>query len=175
MFQAGRLNQKLDDYLNEAVLLGAKRIKFNFGSLPDKLTETCLVDLKRLTKFPLKINVENNQTREHCHLEDIKHFFDFCQQRALEIGFCFDLANWLWTGTSVTEAINRLAPYTDYIHLKNYRDEAGELVVTNLAAGELPWQSLLTEFKANIDLTLEYNGTKEMLEEDLRLIRDDEK
>lgn len=175
IFKENKLNPKLTEYVEEALLLGSERIKFNFGSYSNEFTSELAKYLKQLEAWPLKINNENNQTEEHCDLQSIIVFFDFCQTHDIKFNFCFDLANWLCTRTSIEEAISSLASYTDYVHLKNYKYKDGELVVTSLERGQLHWQTLLTQFKANIELTLEYNGTKDMIKEDLSLLRANEK
>jgi len=173
-FKQGKFNQQINNYVEEAELLGAERIKLNFGSEPNYDSSDLHKELDKLGQNPIKINIENNQTKEHCNLQEIVTFFEFCYQQNYRFKFCFDLANWAWTGTLVADAVRELSSYTDYVHLKNYTVENDQLIVTSLNRGELPWQTILELFAKNIDLTLEYNGTKEMIKEDLDTLRKDE-
>lgn len=175
LFQIEGLNPQIKDYVKEALLLNAERIKFNFGYYQTELSIEEINVLTELTANSPKINIENNQTVEHCNLVNMEKFLIECKTNQIPINFCFDLANWLWTGTEVQHAIDKLKDYTDYVHLKNYKNEGIELVVTSLAGGKLSWEKYLNQFHSNIDLTLEYNGSNKMIEEDLRLLRLNEK
>ncbi|MBP2966774.1 sugar phosphate isomerase/epimerase family protein, partial [Acinetobacter baumannii] len=134
-FVEGNVNPDLSIFLKEAKVLGAERVKFNFGIAPTKYSKELTNKVSEIDKESIKINIENNQVASSCNINDMRNFFEFSSKENFSFNFCFDLANWAWTGTSLTEAVDKIGKYADYIHLKNYHLVNEKLIVTSLCRG----------------------------------------
>ena len=171
MIQGAQLNPQMEKYFKEVALLGATHIKFNVGDV-----STYQGDLKRDLRAAgsfdaCEINVENNQSLEDSRLENVEHFFSLVSKSGADVGFCFDLANWYWTGSDPAQAAESLAAVTRYIHLKSKVEKEGKKRVTSLAEGEIAWREVLKKFQPGLPMALEYAAAKEILLKDLELLR----
>lgn len=164
------INSKLSVYFDTAIRLGASHIKFNLGNF--SLYKGDLnKDLSPYLKNEIKINVENNQTPDESDLSDFVKFFNLVERNSIDIGFCFDIANWYWTSTTPEKAANLLSKYTKYLHLKNVIFIEGQPIVTSLQSGNIDWKALLKKFDNNLPFALEYPGEEKQISSDLAAIK----
>ena len=107
IFLGGQINGKIQDYLNQALELQAVHVKFNLGEFK-QYRESLKYELKPLLNTAIEIHVENNQTREQSALDDFLSFFREAKENDIPITFCFDIANWCWTGVLPQKAAEEL-------------------------------------------------------------------
>lgn len=136
--------------LEVADILGTKHIRlFSFYGTSD-------IDpvLERLNKF---IDAAKGTDIVLCH-ENEKGIYGDMAAKCLEIhkalptlGAIFDPANFIQCGQDTKEAWELLAPYVEYMHIKDALPD-GSVVPAGKGAGELPY--LLSQYKGEV-LTIE--------------------
>ncbi|KAJ86833.1 sugar phosphate isomerase/epimerase family protein [Enterococcus faecalis] len=149
------LNPKLEDFCQEAQILGAPFIKLNTGNAREITKET----LQNVNKLDLKdraIKLENNQSKENGILDNCYLMMKKMQEAQLDISFAFDTANWIWVSDSVEDAVKKMNHLTTYLHLKNYDVTNDGLKTTGLFSGELDMIKLLKEFHYIEQIAFEY-------------------
>lgn len=153
LFVAGELNPKLSTYFKFGKVLQIDEIKFNtgdFGNFTGKLSE-----ITNLLPSGMSLNVENDQTELSGNSENILKFLMEAQKNGLDVGYVYDLGNWLVTNEDPIKVAEKLAPFTRYIHLKNMTGHENE-TSTTLDQGKLDWQAPAKFFHAGTDVALEY-------------------
>ncbi|WP_236150822.1 sugar phosphate isomerase/epimerase family protein [Weissella soli] len=156
VFVQGQVNQKLDEYFNFAKQLGVTKIKFNLGDFT-QYTGDLAHDL--LIPAGLTVNIENDQTVISGHSAPILEFLAAAQGAQVPVGYVYDLGNWAVMGEDATETARLLAPYVDYIHLKNMQG-AENAVTTDLNVGKLDWHQVLDILSRDIDIAIEFPITE---------------
>lgn len=166
------LNPLLDKYVNEMQILGSDHLKMNIGRL-SQVDDQALNDrLFNLLDGSFQLKVENNQTIQDSGLELTKKFLDKMASFQLsDVSYCFDIANWAWLDASPADAADVLAPYTTYLHMKNYQNSQEQLSVTSLEEGELNWRQLIQKFDDISEVGLEYAGDVSTIKQDLKLLK----
>lgn len=153
----GDLNPKLMTYFDEALLLGINKIKFNLGNFnkfSGDLAETFSV-------FPLEqitMNIENDQTKLSGSADALVKFLSCAKENHIPVGFVYDLGNWAFTKQDPIVSADLLAPYTDYIHLKNtLADNTGNLKTSSdLEQGMYDWRQVLGHLPQDAPCAIEY-------------------
>lgn len=168
----GSLNSKIKQYFDEGMTMGAKKIKFNIGHF-----DNFKGDLKStLGQFPIdeiEMNVENDQTQVSGSVSALMSFLKAVKKVGLKIGYVYDLGNWAFTNQNAEESADLLAPYTNYIHLKNIINSDNKLLTSDdLNKGIYPWKEILKHLPNNVDLALEYPmNNDEKIKEQMNLVR----
>lgn len=159
VFEAdGSVNPKLAQYFAEGKTMGISKIKFNTGNF-DRFTGNLADAFAALPLAEIKMNVENDQTPVSGTPEAILNFLTAARKAGLNsIGYVYDLGNWAFTGFDAVTAAKALAPFCDYIHLKNSMlDQTGQMITTtNLNRGMFNWQILLNYLPKDVQIALEF-------------------
>lgn len=145
--------KKIEEICNEAYRMNAKQIKFTIGDI----TTFNKDDFNRIRYFEdtynLKITVENDQTKENGNVEKILWFLNEVRNSNYELGFTFDIGNWVFQNEDPLENAKLLHPFIKYIHLKDL-DESKNTVP--LGEGKIDWKAILGTLPKNVSLGLEY-------------------
>ncbi|MCC4510802.1 sugar phosphate isomerase/epimerase [Limosilactobacillus reuteri] len=154
----GSINPNLSKYFDEGKRMGINKIKFNTGNF-ENYTGNLVKDFSRLPLAEIKMNVENDQTPISGTPDAIYAFLTNARKAGLNsIGYVYDLGNWAFTGFNAIEAAKKLAPFCDYIHLKNSMlDSDGNMITTNnLDKGMFNWQIIINYLPKDVQYALEY-------------------
>lgn len=154
----GTINPRLEQYFAEGKKLGISKIKFNTGHF-EKYRGDLKTDLGKLPLAEIKLNVENDQTPTSGTPDAIAAFLTAARQSGFNsIGYVYDLGNWAFTGFDAIAAAKQLAPFCDYIHLKNSMlDPAGKMTTTDdLSKGMFNWQIVVSYLPKDVQFALEY-------------------
>ncbi|MEG0853720.1 MAG: sugar phosphate isomerase/epimerase [Angelakisella sp.] len=147
--------ERLEQFYIEAKAMGCHNVKLNIGSYTTVGKEDMQTINGLCKKYDVVQTVENDQTLENGRCAKIKAFLDQVHALGGQIGFTFDMGNWLWTGEDPHGSAHTLYPYTTYIHAKDVRPGATP-ASESLGKGCLPWQQLLRELPPNLPVALEY-------------------
>lgn len=155
MFINGTLNPMLQTYLDEARQMGIKKIKWNIGDF-----ELFKGDLKEilspLLEHSIEVNVENDQSPENGTIAPIYKFMTATKDNQIDIGFVFDVGNWIFVQEDLMQAAVFLGEFVRYIHLKDVLNTKDGLKVLALDLGNLPWKQVLSKLSKNCPVALEY-------------------
>ena len=142
--------------LEIADILGTKHIRMFSFYIPQDKDSSLYTDrvMNRLEEF---LNASKNSDVILCH-ENEKDIYGDIASRCLEIHknfpsikAIFDPANFIQCGQDTKEAWELLAPYVEYMHIKDALAD-GSVVPAGKGIGNLPY--LLSQYKGNV-LTLE--------------------
>lgn len=169
----GKINPLLKQYFDEAIKMGITKIKFNLGNFKN-YNGSLKEDFKQFPLDKIKMNIENDQTEISGKIANIKYFLQKANQNDVKIGYVYDLGNWTFTNQDADYAANQLAPFVDYIHLKNTIVKNGKLETSNdLNTGKFDWKELLKKLP-KADLALEYPMDNDQeLKEQFDLLKDE--
>ncbi|MQW22993.1 MULTISPECIES: sugar phosphate isomerase/epimerase [unclassified Lactococcus] len=167
VFIDGEINPELVHYLDEALAMGVKKIKWNIGdfanfkgNLSDALTP--------LINYGIEINVENDQSEENGTIQPIQRFLKAIRADKIDLGFVFDIGNWSFVGESAQEAMILFIDDIRYIHLKDIVIQDGKVDVVGIDCGTLAWREILFKVSKEIPIALEYpTFNHEIIEEDM--------
>lgn len=144
----------------EAEAAGASRIKFSAGEWNPGRLEEKAEDLRAavamLQAHGLHLTIENDQTQSGGRIAAVEAVLALCRRNGLPVGHTFDTGNWLYTGEDPFAAARALAPYADYIHLKDVRTAAGVLETVFPGKGALDWRGLLDLLPDGVPIGLEF-------------------
>ncbi|WP_042375104.1 sugar phosphate isomerase/epimerase family protein [Neobacillus jeddahensis] len=149
--------EELNILFLEAKALGAKWVKVSLGHF--QKGKSNMVDLAAFLKEQpdILLLVENDQTAHGGNVERLRAFFESVVDRALPIKMTFDAGNWYYTGEDVVVALNILAPYVIYLHLKQVEVHGGELVTVPLQnVGNHSWKQVMSRLPNDIVKALEF-------------------
>lgn len=154
---SGERNPKLEQYFQEAMVMGGSKIKFNTGHF-DHFRGDLRDAFEGLPLETIELNVENDQTAVSGNVAPIKRFLSSAHQAGLtQLGYVYDLGNWAFTHNDARQSARELAPYTRYIHLKNTIDDHGTLVTSaDLNTGIYNWQEILDNLPTRVPIALEF-------------------
>lgn len=152
LYVDSKLNPKLTTYLDEAFLLGVTQVKWTIGDFDTELHQN---ELKALLKKGVKITVENDQTQESGKIAAIESFMKQIKTTSLPIGYVFDLGNFRFVGETETDALDKLAPYITYLHLKDVTYQNEQPLAIDLDSGVIDWRSVL-HLLPSIPVAIEY-------------------
>ena len=156
--KAARENPKLPQYFAEGKQMGIAKIKFNTGNFSSYHGDLAK-DLSKLPLAEIKMNVENDQTPVSGTPDAIIKFLTAARNAGLNsIGYVYDLGNWAFTGFDAVLAAKQLAPYCDYIHLKNSMlDSEGHMITTDdLDKGMFNWKIICSYLPHDVQFALEF-------------------
>ncbi|KRN33463.1 sugar phosphate isomerase/epimerase family protein [Weissella halotolerans] len=155
LFVDGQLNPELPTYIAELKLVGASKAKFNLGDFSHFKGDL----VAAFANWPddIALNIENDQTATSGQAEPIANFLRAAQKEDLKIGYVYDLGNWAYTKGDAVASAKLLAPWTDYIHLKNVAETpAGLAVTTDLNQGLFDWRQIYRILGHDKDVALEF-------------------
>lgn len=155
VFVDGQVNPALQQYFDEAKALGIYAIKFNIGDFAN-FTGDLAAELAPFTNQGMQVNIENDQTQVSGTLQPVQTFLAAVTAAGLQIGYVYDLGNWRFVGEDEILAAKTLAPYTQYIHVKDVAYVDDKPVAAPLNAGVLDWQQALAILPRDKPVAIEY-------------------
>jgi sugar phosphate isomerase/epimerase len=157
LFKKGKLNRSmLQVYMEEAIVMQAEIIKFNVGHF-NGWTPELIQEYKELTKdFKGTVTVENDQTEENGKLKALLQFLEATKKVHLPIKATFDIGNVFWVNEEPVESASIISDYACYVHMKDVvMTEAGPEAAF-LGEGIIPWEKVLSQFKPDVYIAIEY-------------------
>ncbi|MEZ3417542.1 sugar phosphate isomerase/epimerase [Pantoea dispersa] len=148
----GALNPRLAQFLQEAELLGAQRLKLALGHYVS-LADRQLVEVLAGSRVTLVI--ENDQTPDS-KLTPMLHFFHHACDAALPLDMTFDMGNWRWTGEDALQAAAQLSRYVSYIHVKAAVPHGDSFRTIALDDADDSWRTLLQALPADAPRGIEF-------------------
>lgn len=136
LFLEDGLNPSLSEWLEEAAILNAKSLKVNIG----ELAGIQRADRNALLNLPVKLTVENDQTPENGHLEEVVTALETIKSAELSVGYTFDLGNWQVMGEDAEKALQQTKDYITIFHLKNMDEQKQTGLLDD---GSLAWREFL--------------------------------
>jgi len=170
---------KQDHHLNEAELtevfqeglaLGADWIKVSLGHFEQE--QSNIAELALFVKqHKTQLLVENDQTPHGGNINRLAAFFESAKAAGVPVKMTFDAGNWYYSGQDVEEALQKLAPYVSYLHLKQV--EQGPITVPLEKTGNTSWIKVNQQFPSSIMKALEFPiEPKERMKEYISLINE---
>ncbi|MCY0893429.1 MAG: sugar phosphate isomerase/epimerase [Acidibacillus sp.] len=157
LFVCGEMSvPRIQEYLQEARRLGAKMVKFNLGDFRGFTDASMKALNNELVNDSLVVTVENDQTVENGTVNKLLPFLIECADNKIPIYSTFDIGNWYWVGEDPLINAKQLAPYIQYIHLKDVLFTAVGPQAVGLGKGAVPWQRVLSLLSSQIPIALEY-------------------
>lgn len=158
LWVAGRSqpNAELAATLDRAQAFGARWLKVSLGYFTDTNDLDSLSAL--LSRHPVKLLVENDQTLHGGRIEPMQRFFNEIERLAVPVKMTFDIGNWQWQDQSATTAARLLGRHVDYLHCKAVARRAdGKLVALPPGAADLHlWEQLLKHMTQGITRAVEF-------------------
>lgn len=168
LFVDGTLNKDMSKYLAECAALGAKKIKLNLGDY-SSFTRDISELINLFIEKDIEINIENDQSNKNGSISPILQFLSSVSKKGIDIGFVFDIGNWIFVHEDFIQAAKYFSKYVRYIHLKDVLNTSEGLKVVGLDSGVLPWKSILSYLPNNIPVALEYPAqSEEEIRQDLK-------
>ncbi|MGX7327910.1 sugar phosphate isomerase/epimerase family protein [Enterococcus bulliens] len=152
LYLDGYINPHLQDYLEEALFLGVSQVKFTIGEFKNDLLTH---ELKALLKKGIAIAIENDQTAESGKIATIASFMKKIKEAQLPIGYVFDLGNFRFVDENEQDALDLLASYVTYLHLKDVTFHEDKPVATDLDLGVIDWKQAINALP-DIPVAIEY-------------------
>ena len=139
----------------EGLTLGASWIKVSLGHFQKE--QSNLNDLIKFLKqqTELQLLVENDQTLYGGNVKNLKVFFESALALNVPVHMTFDAGNWFYVNQDVEDALNQLASYVHYLHLKQVKQRTNGLVTVPLQKGQ-NWEKVCKAFPAEITKALEF-------------------
>jgi sugar phosphate isomerase/epimerase len=152
------LNEKeLHEIFQEGKELGAKWIKVSLGHFQKGQSDLIELDTFLNKHQGLQLFVENDQTRHGGNINQLTSFFESASEQGTPVKMTFDAGNWFYSGQDVDDAVSKLAPYVDYLHLKQVEDDNGEFITVPLEKdGSQSWEKVMNSFPSEIVKALEF-------------------
>lgn len=168
--------KELNAIFQEGRALGAKWIKVSLGHF--QKGQSNLMELNIfLNQHPrIQLLVENDQTLHGGNVNQLTSFFESASEQATPVQMTFDAGNWYYSGQDVNEALTKLSPYVQYLHLKQVEDENGEFITVPLQkGGRRSWEKVMNSFSSEIIKALEFPiEPKEKTKEFIQMITESE-
>jgi sugar phosphate isomerase/epimerase len=149
-------NAQLSIALQRALAFGARWLKVSLGYFTDNSNLQTLAQI--LSKSPVQLLVENDQTLHGGRIEPFQRFFDEVEQHDLPIRMTFDIGNWHWQDQPAASAARLLGRHVGYVHCKAVSRRAdGKLVAIPPVATDLhAWEHLLRHMAHGVMRAAEY-------------------
>lgn len=150
----GQINTNLTQRFSEAEQLNARLIKFSLGHYQSGSDLSALRIF--LSSQQVQLVVENDQTADCGILPPMAAFFRDVTAQQLPIKMTFDMANWHWVNQSPQQAVEQLAHYVGYIHVKaaTYTNNSWQAVALDQSDGS--WSGLMQQLPANAPRGIEF-------------------
>jgi sugar phosphate isomerase/epimerase len=164
--------EELAAIYQEGISLGASWIKVSLGHY--RLEQS---NVRQLNQFlnqhqGIQLLVENDQTLYGGNVSQLKAFFDQALGQNVPVKMTFDAGNWYYSAQDVEDALNQLAPYVRYLHLKQVEKIDSEFITVPLQKeGNDSWKRVLNSFPSEMEKALEFPiQPKEKTGEFIRMI-----
>lgn len=158
LWVAGRAqhNAELAATLDRAQAFGSRWLKVSLGYFTDTNDLESLHAL--LSRHPVQLLVENDQTLHGGRIEPMQRFFTEVERLGLPVKMTFDIGNWQWQDQSALTAARLLGRHVDYLHCKAVARRAdGKLVALPPGATDLHlWEQLLKHMTPGITRAVEF-------------------
>lgn len=158
LWVAGRAqpNAELGATLDRARTFGSRWLKVSLGYFTDTNDLQSLHAL--LSRHPVQLLVENDQTLQGGRIEPMQRFFSDVERLGLPVKMTFDIGNWQWQDQSALTAARLLGRHVDYLHCKAVARRAdGKLVALPPGATDLHlWEQLLKHMTQGITRAVEF-------------------
>ncbi|WHY00199.1 sugar phosphate isomerase/epimerase [Neobacillus sp. DY30] len=168
--------QELTTIFQEGKKLGAKWIKVSLGHFDHVQS-----DIFQLRSFlqqyqEMQLFVENDQTLYGGNVTNLKSFFESAAEQDVPVKMTFDVGNWYYSNQDVESALSQLAPYVNYLHLKQVDKEKGELVTRPLQKhSNHSWEKVMNHLPSHLVKALEFPiQPKEKTKEYIQMITESE-
>ncbi|MEH7117274.1 sugar phosphate isomerase/epimerase [Neobacillus vireti] len=150
-----QLNQeRLNHIFQEADILGAKWVKVSLGHFQQDLSNIAALKDLLVGQKDIQLLVENDQTSYGGNVGHLQAFFESAVDHGIPVKMTFDAGNWYYSGQEVEDALEKLAPYVSYLHLKQVT-ETLETVPLQID-GEHSWKKAISHFPVEIVKALEF-------------------
>lgn len=170
----GQAHPGFEGFLEEAVRMGVKNVKFNQGDVKDVPAEVIAGIDEAAASRGLTLTIENDQTPANgtlaCTLASLKHI----KEVGGGVGYTFDLGNWFWRGEDAAAAFAQLKPAITVFHLKNVNGgvPGEDLTTTMLGDGVIDWRAMLPQLGDDVPVFLEFPIPAERVGEQVALVRE---
>ncbi|MFQ6592296.1 MULTISPECIES: sugar phosphate isomerase/epimerase family protein [Pseudomonas] len=158
LWVAGRAqpNAELAATLDRALAFGSRWLKVSLGYFTDTNDLQSLHAL--LSRHPVRLLVENDQTLHGGRIEPMQRFFSEVERLGLPVKMTFDIGNWQWQDQSALTAARLLGRHVDYLHCKAVaRRQDGKLVALPPGPTDLHlWEQLLKHMTQGITRAVEF-------------------
>lgn len=150
----GQLTLNFQHYFSEASQLNAQLIKFSLGHYRSGSNLSVLKQW--LNGQSIKLVVENDQTADCGILAPLVEFFHDVAAQQLPVQMTFDMANWHWVNQSPLAAVQQLAQYVGYIHVKAAIATQKGWRAIQLDDADNLWKTLLAQLPLNVPRGIEF-------------------
>ncbi|MCQ6278615.1 sugar phosphate isomerase/epimerase [Bacillus sp. EB600] len=149
--------EELINVFQEGKTLGATWLKVSLGHFHKELSNIAELGHFLKQQQGIQLLVENDQTLYGGNIQNMKSFFESAVEQDVLVKMTFDAGNWYYSSQEVEEALNLLAPYVDYLHLKQVEKAADKLVTVPLEKGRNhSWEKVFKHFPAELMKALEF-------------------
>lgn len=169
----GAANLGFEGFLDEAVRMGVRNVKFNQGDVKDVDAAVIAAIDDAAAARGLTLTIENDQTPENGTLACTAASLAHIREVGGAIGYTFDLGNWFWRGEDADAAFAQLLPDITVFHLKNVNGAADRaaLSTTMLPDGVIDWQAMLPQLVPSVPVFLEFPIPADRVAEQVALVR----
>ncbi|MDN3017961.1 sugar phosphate isomerase/epimerase [Paenibacillus sp. BSR1-1] len=145
---------ELTEIFQEAMTMGAKWLKVSLGHYQHDASN--INDLAAyLNQYKnIQLLVENDQTSHGGNVSQLASFFENVTDQMVPVKMTFDAGNWYYSGQSVEDALDKLAPYVLYLHLKQV--EEGPITIPLQREGNHSWKKVMQHFPSTMVKALEF-------------------
>lgn len=155
LFTSEGLISEFEEIVQSASELGVESLKFNLGDVKG----IPVVDADRFNSLvqnhQISITIENGQAESNGTIDVIQKALDSIEKKKLQVGFTFDLGNWIVMGLSSKKAFELFKDRISVFHTKNTNPNGDRVL---LDQGDANWKEFLS---LNIPYILEYPMTEE--------------
>ena len=150
-----QLNEdQLSNIFQEAVILGAHWVKVSLGHFQQDKSNIAELGRFLAKQKGLQLLVENDQTPHGGNVQHLQAFFESAVDQNVPVKMTFDTGNWYYSKQDVEEAVQKLAPYVSYLHLKQVTETLETVPIER--EGEHSWKQVMSSFPADIVKALEF-------------------
>lgn len=169
----GAANPGFEGFLDEAVRMGVRNVKFNQGDVKDVDAAVIAAIDGAAGARGLTLTIENDQTPENGTLACTAASLAHIREVGGAIGYTFDLGNWFWRGEDADAAFVQLLTDITVFHLKNVNGAADRaaLSTTMLQDGVIDWRTMLPQLAPGVPVFLEFPIPADRVAEQVALVR----
>lgn len=166
-----KLNSKLVQYIYEAKLIHASKIKMTLGDWSDS-AKKYVQYINKVLPDDIQLTIENDRTIDNSDVNKLLSFFQESTKKNVNVGFVNDIANWIFTSQDVMIVSKQLLKYTSYIHLRNYKSTRTGIQISSFNEGDMNWEKTIQLFAKEIPVVLEYASNTNQLKADVAHLLD---
>lgn len=163
--------EQISVIFQEAVALGAKWVKISLGHFQKNKSNMAELDEFLRQQEDIQLLVENDQTPHGGNVQHLQAFFENAVEHGVPVKMTFDSGNWYYSGQDVGVALQKLAPYVIYLHLKQVTETLETVPLQ--PDGEHSWKMVVGRFPADMLKALEFPIVpKEITRDYIQMIMD---